>query len=73
MALRWLNLPCALKPAIGYGKQTLGDVPFDQDLALRLDAGPVRISITKIPTAEARAGAGLHGSGGRMLNNTKDM
>ena len=25
MALRWHNLPCALKAAIGYGKRTLGD------------------------------------------------
>jgi hypothetical protein len=25
MALSWLNLPCALKAAIGDGKQTLGD------------------------------------------------
>ena len=25
MALRWLNLPCAVKAAIGYGKRTLGD------------------------------------------------
>jgi hypothetical protein len=24
LALSWLNLPCALKPAIGYGKRTLG-------------------------------------------------
>ena len=24
MALSWLNLPCALKPAIGNGKRTLG-------------------------------------------------
>ena len=25
MALRWHNLPCALKAAIGYRKRTLGD------------------------------------------------
>ena len=25
MALSWLNLPCALQAAIGYGKRTLGD------------------------------------------------
>jgi hypothetical protein len=27
LALSWLNLPCALKPAIGNGKRTLGDPP----------------------------------------------
>jgi hypothetical protein len=26
MALSWLNLPCALKAAIGVGKRTLGDL-----------------------------------------------
>jgi hypothetical protein len=25
LALRWHNLPCALKAAIGYSKRTLGD------------------------------------------------
>jgi hypothetical protein len=36
MALSWLNLPYALKAAIGIGKQTLGDsVPFCEVAAVR--------------------------------------
>jgi hypothetical protein len=39
MALRWHNLPCALKAAIGYGKRTLGD-PGQSDPPGRPQQGP---------------------------------
>jgi hypothetical protein len=43
VALSWLNLPCALKPAIGYGKRTLGS-PRQSAAPQGPQQGPRRIA-----------------------------
>ena len=56
MALSWLNLPCALKAAIGIGKRTLGDPrqAGDGTAACPLAAGAAELSISTMPAEASR-------------------